>query len=135
MAVERSGQDLWQRLHRVAGMDISVKFWRVRSARGRIPTRSGCLVQSGVRGNTSSSSMVGVHRSRAARTEPERRARQWPSFELISRVYFVITTSPKICVHSDTMFPTTWPALPFGSIHAYPTAHAVPLATSTIVSE
>ena len=37
--------------------------------------------------------------------------RQLPSFEPLSRAYFVIRTRPSTCVQSETMFPMTWPAL------------------------
>jgi len=43
---------------------------------------------------------------------------QLPSFDFISWVYFVMTTSPRTCVHSDTMLPTTPPALLPGFIRA-----------------
>src|SRR3984893_8321874 len=47
----------------------------------------------------------------------------------------VIRTSPRICVHSETMLPTTCPHFPLGSIPLKATTQAVPVITRNIVSE
>src|SRR3984957_7940039 len=46
------------------------------------------------------------------------------SFDPTSISRLVISTNPRICVHSDTIFPTTWPHLLFGSIARKASTHA-----------
>jgi len=47
----------------------------------------------------------------------------------------VIRTRPRICVHSETMLPTTCPHLLFGSMALNATTQARPVTTRNIVSE
>src|SRR5271167_1756626 len=44
-------------------------------------------------------------------------------------------TNPRICVHSETMLPTTWPHLLFGSIALNATTQAMPVTSRNKVSE
>src|SRR6185436_6505931 len=60
---------------------------------------------------------------------------QCPSFDPFSPTYFVMTTRPKIWVHSETMLPTTCPAFPLASIRAYRTAHSAPVTSRAMVNE
>ena len=51
-----------------------------------------------------------------------RRGPTCPPWTLSRRRTFVITTNPRIWVHSETMLPTTCPAFPVASIRAYAAA-------------
>src|SRR4029434_1473380 len=57
------------------------------------------------------------------------------SFEWRSTSRFVNSTRPKICVHSETMLPTTWPHLASESIEAYSAIHPTPVITRKILRE
>src|SRR5271157_5763157 len=58
-----------------------------------------------------------------------------PSFDPTSINIFVIHTSPRICVHSDTRLPTTCPQRLFASMRLKANAHAAPVITRNTVSE
>jgi hypothetical protein len=57
------------------------------------------------------------------------------SFERGSISRFVIRTSPKTCVHSETMLPTTCPHFDSESIHQYRAIHPRPVVNRKILRE
>lgn len=57
------------------------------------------------------------------------------SREPFSSIYFVIKTSPSVCTHSDTIFPTTWPQREFASIRTYKINHPIPVITKKMLNE
>src|SRR5450755_4185324 len=57
------------------------------------------------------------------------------SFDPISISFLVISTSPRICVHSETMLPTTCPHLLLGSIALNATTQPTPVIRRNKVSE
>src|SRR5450631_4211656 len=58
-----------------------------------------------------------------------------PSFDPTSIKILVIHTSPRICVHSDTMLPTTCPQRLFVSIRRKTHTHPIQVITRNTVSE
>src|SRR5262245_43730049 len=63
------------------------------------------------------------------------RGPQLLSFEPVSISCFVRSTSPKICVHPDTMFPTTCPHFPATFMWTNRASHAASVTSRKIVSE
>src|SRR6185369_9611664 len=57
------------------------------------------------------------------------------SFDCFSINFFVSNTNPNICVHSDTIFPTTSPHRPCGFIFANAATQTAPVASRKMVSE
>src|SRR5713226_440047 len=57
------------------------------------------------------------------------------SLECCSISFLVIKTSPKICVHSETMFPTTCPHLASESIAAYSAIQPTPVISRKMLRE
>src|SRR5437867_3518115 len=57
------------------------------------------------------------------------------SFECGSMSRFVISTSPKICVPSETILPTTCPHFDSESIQAYRAIHPIPVINKKILRE
>src|SRR5690348_2444647 len=57
------------------------------------------------------------------------------SFEFVSISLFVSRTSPRICVHSETMFPTTCPHFELASNSPNKITHPIPVTSRKIVNE
>lgn len=66
---------------------------------------------------------------------PVWRYRERLSFDPTSIIFLVKMTNPKICVHSETMLPTTWPHLLSGSMARNATTQAIPVINRKMLSE